>query len=174
MNRDEDHEGKGRVEIFDEAENDEMSRFFDQFGFGSMADINFVEIDDNNNQFQPRLYETRGWQDILIEDPLSQGYFKRILTLKYLFIYTNRMSVLFIISKSLTVLKDLLHSNKTFMLTAGPKNIYLWIGRQTSKLERRTANEVAEKFKKDNEYPSSTPIELVLEAILSTTTNNIR
>jgi len=130
--RDEDHEGKGRVEIFDEAENDEMSRFFDQFGFGSMADINFVEIDDNNNQFQPRLYETRGWQDILIEDPLSQ---------------------------------DLLHSNKTFMLTAGPKNIYLWIGRQTSKLERRTANEVAEKFKKDNEYPSSTPIELVLEGL---------
>ena len=87
MNRDEDHEGKGRVEIFDEAENDEMSRFFDQFGFGSMADISFVEIDDNNNQFQPRLYETRGWQDILIEDPLSQGHFKRILTLQNLFIY---------------------------------------------------------------------------------------
>ena len=60
--RDEDHAGKGRVEIFDEAENDEMSRFFDEFGFGSMADISDTEVDDDNNDFVPRLYETRGWQ----------------------------------------------------------------------------------------------------------------
>ena len=61
--------------------------------------------------------------------------------------------------------QDLLFSNKTFMLTAGPKNIYLWIGRQTSKLERRTANEVAEKFRYDNKMPRNTKIELVLEGI---------
>ena len=61
--------------------------------------------------------------------------------------------------------QDLLFSNKTFMLTAGPKNIYLWIGRQTSKLERRTANEVAEKFRNDNKMPRNTKIELVLEGI---------
>ena len=60
--RDEDHAGKGRVEIFDEAENDEMSRFFDEFGFGSIADISYVEIDDRENDFKPRLYETRGYQ----------------------------------------------------------------------------------------------------------------
>ena len=60
--RDEDHAGKGRVEIFDEAENDEMSRFFDEFGFGSIADISYVEIDDRDNDFQPRLYETKGYQ----------------------------------------------------------------------------------------------------------------
>ena len=41
--RDEDHAGKGSVEIFDEAENDNMSRFFDEFGPGcSMADISYV------------------------------------------------------------------------------------------------------------------------------------
>ena len=51
------------------------------------------------------------------------------------------------------------------MLTAGPKNIFLWIGLSTSKLERRTANEVAEKFKVDNDYPASTVIELVLEGL---------
>ena len=61
--------------------------------------------------------------------------------------------------------QDLLFSNKTFMLTAGPKNIYLWIGRQTSKLERRTANEVSEKFRYDNKMPRNTKIELVLEGI---------
>ena len=61
--------------------------------------------------------------------------------------------------------QDLLFSNKTFMLTAGPRNIYLWIGRQTSKLERRTANEVAEKFRYDNKMPRDTKIELVLEGI---------
>ena len=32
------------MEIFDEAENDQMSRFFDEIGFGSMADISYVEI----------------------------------------------------------------------------------------------------------------------------------
>ena len=61
--------------------------------------------------------------------------------------------------------QDLLFSNKTYMLTAGPKNIYLWIGRFTSKLERRTANEVAEKFRYDNKMPRNTKIELVLEGI---------
>ena len=128
----EDHAGKGRVEIFDEAENDEMSRFFDEFGFGSMADIPVNEIEDDNNDFQPQLYETRGLTDILIDDPITQ---------------------------------DLLFSNKKFLLTAGPKNIYLWLGRFTSKLERRTANDVAENFKEDNDMPDSTKIELVLEGL---------
>lgn len=129
----EEHEGKGRVEIFDEAENDEMSRFFDEFeSFGSMADISLNEIDDDINDFRPKLYETRGWQDIEIDEDLSQ---------------------------------DLLSSNKTFMLTAGPKNIYLWVGRYTSKLERRTSNEVAEKFIIDNEMAKDTKVELVLEGL---------
>ena len=131
--RDEDHAGKGRVEIFDEAENDEMSRFFDEFeSFGSMADISLHEIDDESNDYQPRLYETRGWQDIPIDEPLSQ---------------------------------DLLSSNKTIMLTAGPKNIYLWVGRFTSKMMRRTANEVAEKFIVDNDMSPDTKVELVLEGL---------
>ena len=51
------------------------------------------------------------------------------------------------------------------MLTAGPKNVYLWLGRFTSKLERRTANEVAEKFRYDNKMPRNTKIELVLEGL---------
>ena len=35
--RDEDHAGKGSVEIFDEAENDNMSRFFEELGGGSLT-----------------------------------------------------------------------------------------------------------------------------------------
>ena len=130
--RDEDHAGKGSVEIFDEAENDNMSRFFDELGAGSLADIFSPEIDDRNNDFVPKLYETRGWQDIYIDQPLSQ---------------------------------DLLDSNKTFMLVAGPKNIYLWLGRFTTKIMRRTVNEVAGLFMKDNEMPSNTTIELVFEGL---------
>ena len=130
--RDEDHAGKGSVEIFDEAENDNMSRFFDELGAGSLADIFSPEIDDRNNDFVPKLYETRGWQDIYIDEPLSQ---------------------------------DLLDSNKTYMLVAGPKNIYLWQGRFTTKIMRRTVNEVAGLFMKEAEMPSNTTIELVYEGL---------
>lgn len=130
--RDEDHAGKGSVEIFDEAENDNMSRFFEELGGGSLADIFSPEIDDKNNDFVPKLYETRGWQDIYIDEPLSQ---------------------------------DLLDSNKTYMLVAGPKTIYLWLGRFTTKIMRRTVNEVAGLFMKDNEMPSNTTIEQVFEGL---------
>ena len=134
--RDEDHAGKGSVEIFDEAENDNMSRFFDEFVPGcSMADISYVEIDDKNNDFVPKLYETRGWQDLYIDEPITQ---------------------------------DLLDSNKTYMLVAGPINIYLWLGRFTTKMQRRTVNEVAGLYIKDNRMPSNTNIELVFEGLEAT------
>ena len=94
-----------------------------------------VEIDDKNNEFVPKLYETRGWQDIKIDEPITQG---------------------------------LLDSNKTFMLVAGPKNIYTWLGRFTTKIQRRTVNEVAGLFIKDNKMPSNTNIELVYEGLEAT------
>lgn len=94
-----------------------------------------VEIDDKNNDFVPKLYETRGWQDIKIDEPITQG---------------------------------LLDSNKTFMLVAGPNNIYLWHGRFTTKMQRRTVNEVAGLYIKDNKMPSNTNIELVYEGLEAT------
>ena len=58
--KNEDHAGKGRVEIFDESENDNMSTFFAALGSGSMTEVSNIEIDDKSTDYKPKLLQWTG------------------------------------------------------------------------------------------------------------------
>eukprot|EP00092_Neocalanus_flemingeri_P014932 GFUD01016126.1.p1 GENE.GFUD01016126.1~~GFUD01016126.1.p1 ORF type:complete len:794 (+),score=185.50 GFUD01016126.1:3-2384(+) len=73
--KNEDHAGKGRVEIFDEAENDDMTRFFEELGSGSMSKVSNVEINDKSNDYKPKLFQISGSQYSIMKGPLNQNQF---------------------------------------------------------------------------------------------------
>ena len=73
--KNEDHAGKGRVEIFDESENDNMSNFFAAFGSGSLAEVSNVEIDDKSTDYKPKLLQLTRNQWKIMNGPLNQDLF---------------------------------------------------------------------------------------------------
>ena len=58
--KNEDHAGKGRVEMFDESENDDMTRFFAALGSGSISEVSILETNDNDFEYMPKLYRIFG------------------------------------------------------------------------------------------------------------------
>merc|ERR1711915_765534 len=73
--KNEDHAGKGKVIIFDESENDDMRRFFEALGSGSMTEVSNIEIDDVKTDFSPKLCKINGKRCMPISSPLNQNLF---------------------------------------------------------------------------------------------------
>jgi len=71
----EDHAGKERVVIFDEAENDDMTKFFAELGSGSLSQVSNVEIDDKSTDYKPKLFKISGSQYSLMKSPFNQNQF---------------------------------------------------------------------------------------------------
>ena len=73
--KNEDHAGKGRVEMFDESENDDMTRFFAALGSGSISEVSILETNDNDFEYTPKLYRIFGNTYSPVMGPLNQNLF---------------------------------------------------------------------------------------------------
>jgi len=138
--RDSDHGGKAKVQILDEtATAGEYDKFFEGLGGGSLDDVKPDDGGDDQQFEQDAKKEVslhRVWED--------DG------------IHTEKTG-------SAPLNQTDLKSEDCFLLDTGRSGVFAWIGKASTKVEKKKAMELAAKYLEKNGYPSWTRVERIVE-----------
>jgi len=139
--RDTDHAGKAKVLILDEsADEEEYAAFFEALGGGSLEDVKAEEeIDDET-------YETQSKREVSLHHVWEED--GEIHTVK--------------VGGTAPKQCDL-KSEDCFLLDTGRSGVFVWIGKTSSKEEKKKSMELAAKYLEENGYPPWTKVQRIVE-----------
>ncbi|XP_054272999.1 gelsolin, cytoplasmic isoform X2 [Macrosteles quadrilineatus] len=140
--RDQDHSGRGKVNIIDASSTaDEVADFFKQLGGGSANQVADEPKTDDDQQFERNLDNTVALYKI------SDA--------------SGKVSSVKIADKPLR--QDMLDTNDAFILDTVTSGIYVWVGKKSTTQEKVEALKNGQAFLKEKNYPSWTKISRVVE-----------
>lgn len=140
--RDQDHGGRARVHIIDEASSDdEIQEFFTKLGSGSPAEVPEESAGGDDQEFEA-----------------SQ---ERAVTLYRVSDASGRIEVTKVGTKPFQ--QSALDTNDCFILDTTDSNIYVWVGKKCNDREKGEAMNRAQQFLVNEHYPSWTQVQRIVE-----------
>ncbi|XP_067616887.1 gelsolin-like [Eurosta solidaginis] len=140
--RDQDHHGRSKVNIIDNFSSDvAKEHFFTTLGSGSADEVAEGTADEEDGVFEEA--------DI------------KAVTLYKVSDASGSLEIEKIAEKPLR--QEMLHTDDSFILDAGTAGIYVWVGRNSTQREKRSAMDAADHFLDSKSYPPWTQVHRVVE-----------
>ncbi|XP_036323482.1 gelsolin-like [Rhagoletis pomonella] len=139
--RDQDHNGRARVDIIDEFSSDvDKQHFFDVLGSGSSG-----QVPDESSEQEDGAFETADANSVSLYKVSDAKGGLKIDTIS---------------TKPLR--QEMLDTNDCFILDTG-SGIYVWVGRRATQREKTDAMNKAQEFLRTKKYPAWTQVHRVVE-----------